>query len=328
MSTAGEQANGESHLLGTSRDFRHVLFRSVASNLVSRDTNAVEDFFIRDRDTDGDGVLDEPEAVATIRVSIGTAGEQANAGTAEGRISASGRFVLFSSGASTLVPGDTNAATDAFLHDRDSDLDGVFDETGAVRTTRVSTRTDGAQAEGASSAGVMSPDGRFVVFASTASNLWPVSPGSVEQLYREDLVTRTLTLVSHAPTGAPADAQSAGPTMSDDGRIVAFSSEARNLGASDGGVHIYVRNLVDDTMLVLPTLDDVRPKPSDPFPGYPVPVPSPGVVPDGGTVFFVMHSFGFWARRLCIQRRPVRGRPADTDAAIRREGLSGWRNVA
>jgi hypothetical protein len=69
VSTSGEQANGGSHLLGTSRDNRYVLFRSVASNLVANDTNGAEDLFVRDRDVDRNGVFDEPGGAATVRVS-------------------------------------------------------------------------------------------------------------------------------------------------------------------------------------------------------------------------------------------------------------------
>jgi hypothetical protein len=98
----------------------------------------------------------------------------------------------------------------------------------------------------------MSPDGRFVVFASAAASLWAVPPGTVEQLYLKDLGNGALTLVSATPAGVPGDGRSSMPSMSDDGRIVAFWSEARNLGARSDGVHIYVRNLGDDTIFVLP----------------------------------------------------------------------------
>lgn len=71
VSSSGEQANSECIGLAYTRDFRHILFYSRASNLVPDDTNGVKDVFLRDRDTDTDGVFDEPDAVSTTRVSEG-----------------------------------------------------------------------------------------------------------------------------------------------------------------------------------------------------------------------------------------------------------------
>ena len=73
VSTGGTEANGASTTMAVSRDGRHVLFSSTATNLVAGDTNGQVDFFVRDRDTDRDGVFDEPGAVATIRVTRGAA---------------------------------------------------------------------------------------------------------------------------------------------------------------------------------------------------------------------------------------------------------------
>ena len=59
-----------------SADGRHVALQLERADLVAGDTNGVLDLFVRDRDTDADGVFDEPGAVRTIRVSVGPAGEQ------------------------------------------------------------------------------------------------------------------------------------------------------------------------------------------------------------------------------------------------------------
>src|SRR5688572_1832924 len=94
VSTAGAEGNGPSLVLAVSRDGRTVLFWSLASTLVAGDTNGQADLFIRDRDTDRDGILDEPGAVRTLRVNEGLAGQQTSEGYVSARLSADGRFVL------------------------------------------------------------------------------------------------------------------------------------------------------------------------------------------------------------------------------------------
>lgn len=177
VSTGGTEANDSSFFAAASSDGRHVLFASAATNLVPGDTNNTNDLFIRDRDTDRDGVFDEAGAVATIRVNEGLAGQQMNDNAVQATLSQDGRFVLFSTG-SALVAEDTNAEVDAYLRDRDTDGDGIFDEAGTVSLTRVSTGSGGFQASGIGSS--MTPDGRFVLFFSRAGNLYdrPVATGS------------------------------------------------------------------------------------------------------------------------------------------------------
>jgi Tol biopolymer transport system component len=105
VSSAGTQANGRSRRTGSAiaRE-RFVAFQSFASNLVSTDTNGVSDVFVHDRRTG-----------KTKRVSVSSAGAQANGLSFEARISADGRFAAFGSFASNLVPGDTNMSADAFV---------------------------------------------------------------------------------------------------------------------------------------------------------------------------------------------------------------------
>ena len=97
-------------------------------------------------------------------------------------ISADGRFVAFRTGAPNLLPppGDTNGTSDVFVHDRDADGDGIFDESGGAGSTvteRVSVGPAGLEANGGSGSerAHMSPDGRFIVFQSDATNL--LGPG-------------------------------------------------------------------------------------------------------------------------------------------------------
>jgi hypothetical protein len=280
VSSSGEQANGESVRLGYSRDLRHILFRSGASNLVPGDANGVEDLFIRDRDTDRDGVFDESGAVSTIRASVGSHGEQADSASVDAILSPDGRFVLFSTEASTLIAGDTNGVSDVFLRDRDTDADGVFDEPEAVSTTRISEGVGGVQANAHATRLTMTPDARFILFVSAASTFTPQPVNQVPQIYRKDRATGALTLITRSADGLPANGPSDMGSLSDDGRIVAFRSEAGNLGGGPGGVQrAYVRDLAADRIV-----HAFDPSPSQPTIINHV-VPDPGVAPDGSAVY-------------------------------------------
>jgi Tol biopolymer transport system component len=134
---------------GISADGRWVTFVSGASNLVRGDTNVVEDAFVRDR-----------RRGTTTRISVPTRRAQADGYSYQTKINASGRYVVFGSAASNLVPGDTNAEQDVFVHDL---------RTG--RTTRESVAARGAQANSACLEPAISADGRHVGFMSWASNL-------------------------------------------------------------------------------------------------------------------------------------------------------------
>jgi Tol biopolymer transport system component len=108
VGAAGAVTNGQSYFPAISADGRYVTFQSDASNLVAGDTNRAGDVFVRDR-----------SAHVTRRVSVGPGGRQAN-DFSYGRaaISADGRYVAFSSGATNLVAGDTNHSRDVFVRDR------------------------------------------------------------------------------------------------------------------------------------------------------------------------------------------------------------------
>jgi Tol biopolymer transport system component len=102
------------------------------------------------------------QAAETTRVSLGPYRAQGNGASFTPAISGSVRFVAFASDASNLVPGDTNGASDIFVHDRQT-----------ATTTRVSLGVRGAQSNEISSEPALSADGRYVAFASDASNLVP-----------------------------------------------------------------------------------------------------------------------------------------------------------
>ena len=172
-----------------------------------------------------------PAAAQISRVSVSTAGVEANGPSGPPSISGDGRYVVFASAATNLVAGDTNAAADIFLRDRDTDADGIFDEAGAVSTTRLSLGPSAAQADGPSSAPVITADGRYVAFVSTATNL-VAGANAFEQIYRVDRTTGNVVRISENVAGEAGDAASATPVIDANGDVIAFESMADNL---DGG---------------------------------------------------------------------------------------------
>src|SRR5258708_3372263 len=172
-------------------------------------------------------------AQTTTRVNVDSAGAQANADSYRPSISGDGRFVAFQSGASNLVPGDTNSFWDVFVHDY---------QTGA--TERVSVATGGAEGNGDSAKPSISCDGRYVAFQSGATNL--VSGAIPNQIYLRDRQAGTTELVSVSTGGAPANSSCFNfpPSISGDGRYVAFWSAASNLvpGDTNDTSDIFVRD--------------------------------------------------------------------------------------
>lgn len=211
LNSLGVQGNGRSEYPAISADGRFVAFESSASNLVDGDTNSQRDIFVHDRATG-----------ATTRVSIDSAGEQGRLGSFSPTISREGRYVAFDSYAPNLVADDTNAARDVFVHDR---------ETGS--TTRVSIGSEGSQGDGDSDIPAISGDGRFVAFASDATNLVTGDSNDSGDVFVHDRQTGMTTRVSVSSQGAQGDDHSFWLDISHDGGTVAFTSLASNLVAGD-----------------------------------------------------------------------------------------------
>jgi len=211
VDSAGAQSNAGSGVIDMSSCGRFVAFQSSADNLVEGDTNGNPDVFVHDKLTG-----------ETTLVSISTDGEQGNSASWDCSISAHGRFVVFESGADNLVEGDTNGSDDIFMHDRNLGL-----------TTLISVNSSGVQGDSYSWDPKISGNGQFVVFGSGATNLVDGDTNDEQDIFVHDRSTDLTTRVSVSSFGGQADESSREATISDDGRIVGFESQASNLVALD-----------------------------------------------------------------------------------------------
>jgi Tol biopolymer transport system component len=160
-----------------------------------------------------------PANAATIQADeVSPRSSQANDHSSSPAISADGRYVAFQSGASNLVPDDTNDAGDIFVYDR---------TTGAVEL--ISLAEDGSQANDASGEPGISADGRWVVFSSIATNLVAEDTNGLQDVFLRDRRTGRTSLVSAAVGGGAGNMMSMAPAISADGRWVVFTSSADNL---------------------------------------------------------------------------------------------------
>ena len=171
VDSAGTEGNDASLVPFPSRDGRYIAFLSYATNLVPGDTNTKTDVFVHDRNT-----------VTTSRVSIDSAGSQANGTSFMTSISPDGRYVAFSSVANNLVNADTNGKRDIFIHDLDTAM-----------TFRASVRRGGAELNDDSFLPTLSGDSRYVTFYTDASDL---VAGDVN--FKRDVAVKAITPLSIA----------------------------------------------------------------------------------------------------------------------------------
>ncbi|UBU17487.1 S8 family serine peptidase [Nonomuraea gerenzanensis] len=221
LGSDGRQGNHHAWWPELSGDGNVVVYASFASNLADdEDTNGELDIFATDRRTR-----------ETTRVSVPSGGGLADAFSLSPTVSADGRFVGFNSGAGNLVPNDTNGLADAFVHDR---------QTGTTELLSVSA--DGTPADGLSGPPRFSADGRFAVFDSDAANLVPGDTNGRTDVFLRDRQEGTTRRLSVAQDGTQAAGSSREPTISADGRYVAFQSNADALtpGDTNGLIDAYV----------------------------------------------------------------------------------------
>lgn len=212
-------ANGASagNASALSADGGYAVFLSDATNFVPGDTNGLADIFGRDQKS---GLI--------RRVNTSSSGEQANGICTDAAISANGRYVAFSSLASNLMPGDTNNVRDVFLKDL---------ATGSL--VRVSVHADGSQAtvdnEFTGMPLSISADRRYVAFL-TFARLLPRDTNIHSDVYVKDMLSGELDLVSTASDETLANFRNHSPSISPDGRYVAFASQASNFVPEDSTI--------------------------------------------------------------------------------------------
>lgn len=270
--------NGASSGASVSDDGTRVVFSSTATNLVRGDRNGVSDVFLRDL-----------VAGTTVRVSLTDGDTAANNGSGEAMISGDGTTVVFSSVATNLVPGDTNAKQDVFVRDLvagtttrisrsgatrgnaastgpsisddggvvafetlatnlvSGDTNGQSDVmvwTGGAGVTRISHPGSLGQANGASSRPAVRGDGLVVAFESLATNLVSGDTNAKSDVFMITLAAPVPSRVSVSAAGAQGDGASTRPSISDDGLLVAFATDATNLAPGDvnGRTDITVRD--------------------------------------------------------------------------------------
>ncbi len=213
VATDGTQGDRSSRFARISGDGNVIAFLSDATTLVSGDTNAMGDIFVRYR-----------ASSQTVRVSVSSSGAQSNGWSGGTAINSNGNIVAFSSSASNLVEGDTNGYHDIFVHDLTTGV-----------TERVNLTSNGDQVTYDDSyAPALSADGRYVAFSSyssqliTNANWWWYS-----DIFLRDRQTGVTEYISVGVDGTQGNDESNHPTISADGRFVAFDSYANNLVTGD-----------------------------------------------------------------------------------------------
>lgn len=231
---------------------RFIAFSSISQNLETNLANAVANVFVRDTCLG----ISSGCTPQTVLASIANNGQPTNADSLEPSLSSDGRFVAFSSKATNLVNGVSGGNQQVYLHDTCLTAGSGCNPT----TTLISLGADGASpGNGASSQPSMSPDGQFVTFVSTATNLVSqATTGAPEVYLRTTCFNATTTcvpttyLVTIAADGVtPADGSSSNPVVASGGRYVAFASTATNLVSipSSASSQLYWR----DTCIGAPT---------------------------------------------------------------------------
>ena len=220
-SSAGIIGDGTSSAPAISADGRYVAFASASTNLVAGVSGT--QIYVHDRQTDQTTLISKDNTVTPV---------PGNGVSATPAISATGQFVAFASLSTNL--GAAGGNQQIYIHDR---LTGVNGTTSLVSKDSVPTAGNGN-----SSTPSMSGDGRFVAFVSGATNI--VTGFSGQQVYLHDRNTGangTNSLISRDNSGTPnaGNQNSSAPSISSDGRYVAFTSLATNLEASVSGQQIY-----------------------------------------------------------------------------------------
>lgn len=215
-----------------SRSGRWVVFESPA-RFVPHDTNGWRDIYLRDR-----------WRGRTILVSVAADGGASLGPSVGPSMTSDGRFIAFEAFADDVVAGDDNNNTDIVVRDM---------VTGT--TTLASLGVDGSQTVGAnawSTTASISGDGRYVAFQSLAPNLVTGDGNNDADIFVRDRVAATTEIISVNANDEEGDGETFGsPSISADGRLVAFSSRAQNLVPNDTNdtTDVFLRDRQAETTL-------------------------------------------------------------------------------
>lgn len=214
VDSGGNQGNSWSYEPSISGDGRYVTYASDADNLVAGDTNVTTDVFLYDTVTE-----------ITIRVSVDSFGNEADGYSNIPNISSNGEYITYGSDATNLVPGDTNFTADIFLYYIDTQ-----------ETARISVDSGGTEGNGYSFYSAISGDNRYTVYQSDADNLVAGDTNIATDIFLYDLVNETTTRVSLDSGGGQTNGSSLYPSISSDGRYIAYQSEANDIVAGDSNL--------------------------------------------------------------------------------------------
>lgn len=232
-----------------SADGRFAVFASRSTNHVANDTNLFGDVFVHDCLLRRH-IWDTTFALSPITPATGRSTPWA--------LTPDGRYLLFASTATNLVSGINFSSGGEQLYVRDllsnvtSLVTIAYDGTNAANRSLLSPRTGSRP---------MSSDGRYVSFASTATNLVPIDTNITYDVYCRDLSTGTTELITVAPSGdRPLDADTHSFLMSANGRFFAFETTATNVVSgmfnTNRLIQVYWRDrLAETNALVTVTLE-------------------------------------------------------------------------
>jgi hypothetical protein len=242
----GSELNGASSNAEMSADGRYIVFQTSATNHGASDGNSATDILLRDVSNN-----------STVLVSDATdAGAQAaNAKSEYPHISSNGAIIAFQSTATNLVAGDTNTRQDIFAMNVGSGQLSLIS-----RATDPDTENLGTLGNNISERPIVSGNGLFVFFASTATNLVTGDTNGMKDIFRRTLSSGLTIRASSAGSDVQAAAGNVGTSfaVSDDGNILVFESAATNLVASDTNAKqdIFLRNISEDTTTRASVTDD------------------------------------------------------------------------
>ena len=228
VNAAGERGNSLSTQPDISGDGRFVVFSSFADNLVTGVQSGLQ-VYLRDRTT---GTVE--------RISENALGEPGDGSSVAPKVSLDGNIVAFQTNAGNLI-GDGNHESHILVKDRTT---GAFE--------RVSATSTGEPADLLSEHPDITPDGRFVAFMSLATNLVPGDTNNRRDIFVRDRQTGTVVRVSVSTTGEEGNSESQWPSISDDGLVTAFQSNADNLiPGANGGIFVHDDRATADLSVVM-----------------------------------------------------------------------------